>query len=145
MKTHFTKIKNPNYLGSWDLMKSDGTFQNVILTIKEAKSEEITDHRGQKESAALLYFEGYKPMILNLTNIKAVAKSVGSPFIEDWEGKKIEITVKKVKAFGDMHDALRVLSKPVSNQPKPKPTISEDRFEKALEAVANGTVTPLSP
>ena len=50
-------------------------------------------------------------MILNATNIKMLCGILGSPFIEDWYGRKIELTVSKVKAFGEIHDALRIVGK----------------------------------
>jgi hypothetical protein len=45
-----------------------------------------------------------------------LSKNLESPFIEDWVGKQIELTVKKIRAFGEMHDALRVVSGTVKNQ-----------------------------
>ncbi len=116
-KTHFRKIKDPNYLGSWDLMTEDGKFENKVLTIDHAGKEKTNDHRGQKVDAAILYFKDAKPMFLNSTNVKMVAKVCRSPYIEDWAGKQIEITVKQVRAFGDIHDALRVTSKVIAAAP----------------------------
>ena len=54
------------------------------------------------------YFEeSSKPMVLNKTNCKTIEK-IYSPFTDDWIGKKITVFAQKVKAFGDIVDALRI-------------------------------------
>ena len=47
-------------------------------------------------------------MILNATNMKMIAKVLGSNFVEDWSGRKVWIGTEKVRAFGDVVDALRI-------------------------------------
>jgi hypothetical protein len=54
-------------------------------------------------------------MVMNATNLKAVSKVIGTPFIEDWVGNKLEVTSKKVKAFGEIHDALRIVIKKIES------------------------------
>jgi FKBP-type peptidyl-prolyl cis-trans isomerase 2 len=139
MKTHFRKIKSPNYLGSWDLMNDDGTFVKKVMTIKKASTKQITDQRGQTSDEAVLEFENYKPMILNHTNVRAIAKALKSPYIEDWIGKQITIYVKNVKAFGEYHDALRI--EPIAPKVAKENTLSKERFNKALEALKTGQTT----
>ena len=39
---------------------------------------------------------------------KAIAKALGSPFVEDWTGKSITLYVIKIRAFGENMEALRV-------------------------------------
>lgn len=109
-KTHFKKLRNPNYLGAWDLMDENGQTTNAVLTILETKKELVFDGKGGNEECVVLYFSESKPMVMNATNLKTISKVLDSPFIEDWSGKKIEITVKKVKAFGEVHDALRIVN-----------------------------------
>ena len=46
-------------------------------------------------------------MVLNKTNCKTIEK-IYSPFTDEWLGKKITVFAQKVKAFGDMVDALRI-------------------------------------
>ncbi|MBQ2443125.1 MAG: hypothetical protein II498_07235, partial [Ruminococcus sp.] len=58
-------------------------------------------------------------MILNSTNMKTITKLFGTPYIEDWSGRRIQIGIEKVKAFGDVVDALRVRKFiPAENVPK---------------------------
>jgi DNA-directed RNA polymerase subunit RPC12/RpoP len=47
-------------------------------------------------------------MILNATNNKTIAKLLKTPYIEEWAGRKIQIYTEKVKAFGEVWDALRI-------------------------------------
>ena len=117
-KTHIQKLRNPNFIGSWDLMDDNGIVKNRIFTIKDIKKESVHDGKGGQEDSTVLYCNELKPMILNSTNIKTLIKILDSPFIEDWTGKKIELTVKKIKAFGEVHDALRVVAAKVSNTPQ---------------------------
>ena len=56
MKTHFKKLKNPDYLGSWDLMDQNGNAKNTILTIKEVKTEMVHDGKGGQENCTTVHF-----------------------------------------------------------------------------------------
>ena len=108
MKTHFKKLQNPNYLGSWDLADANGNYQDRVVTLTSVKKEMVHDGKGGQEECVTVQLKGLKPIIANSTNLKAIVKATGSPFIEDWAGKQITLTVKKIKAFGDTVDAIRV-------------------------------------
>ena len=103
--------KNPYYLGSWDLEEVPG--HEITLTISKITDETVTGAEGRKENCAVCYFQepGYLPMILNLTNKKTLVKLYKTKETEKLRGKRITITTEKVKAFGGIHDALRI--KPV--------------------------------
>lgn len=135
MKTHFKKLRNPDYLGSWDLTDQDGNYKNRVLTIKEVKKEMVHDGKGGKDDCVTVLFQESKPMIMNSTNLKTIHKTLDTPYIEDWVGKKIEVTVEKVKAFGEIHDALRVVKNILELTPK------HPKWKGAKEALAAGTVT----
>ena len=49
MKTHWKKLTNPDYLGSYAL--EDG--KDMIVTIKEVKQELITGQKGTKEECVV--------------------------------------------------------------------------------------------
>jgi len=112
-KTHIKKLRNPNYIGSWDLFDDDGNATNKIVTITGIKKEPVHDGKGGQEDCTVMYLKETKPMILNATNIKMLCAVLGSPFIEDWYGRQIELTVSKVKAFGEIHDALRIVGRTI--------------------------------
>ena len=104
-KTHWKLLTSPNYLGSYAFQPGE----EKIVTIKEVKRETVTDPNGADEECTVAYFEeDVKPLILNKTNAGMIAKVWGTPYIEDWAGLRITLKVKKVKAFGEMVDAVRV-------------------------------------
>ena len=105
-KTHWKKLTNPDYLGAYAFQPGE----EKTLLIKEVRREMVFNpSSGSKEECTVCHFEGpVKPLILNVTNCKVIAKVWGTPYIEDWAGRKITLKVKKVKAFGEMIDAVRV-------------------------------------
>ena len=115
--TNINKLRNPNFLGGWDLMDENGKTINKVFTIKEIKVEQVFNQKSQAEVDALtIIFTDAKPMILNATNRKVLCKVLGTEYIEEMAGKQIELTTKKIKAFGEMHDALRIVPTKVSEQ-----------------------------
>lgn len=103
--THWKKLTNPLYLGSYSI--EDG--KDLILTISDVREEQVVGADGKKEDCTVCYFsDADKPMILNSTNAKMISKVLGTPYIEEWRGHKIQIGIERVKAFGDVVDALRV-------------------------------------
>lgn len=103
--THWKKLSNPNYLGAYSI--EDG--RDLVLTIRAVKQETVIGADGKKDECIVCYWEEPdKPMILNSTNAKQIQKLLGTPYIERWAGRKIQIGVEKVKAFGDVVEALRV-------------------------------------
>lgn len=107
-KVHWKKLTNPDYLGSYAFQPGE----EKTVTIKEVKRELVYNPSGGgKEECTVVHFvEDVKPMILNATNAKMITKVWGSPYIEDWAGRKITLKVKKISAFGEMVDAVRVSS-----------------------------------
>jgi hypothetical protein len=134
-KTHFKKLRNPGFLGSWDLADENGNFKNRILTISKVEKKMVHDGKGGQEECVTVSFHDCKPMIMNSTNLKTIWKSLDTPFIEDWVGKKIEVTVQKVKAFGEVHDALRVVKTSLELTPK------HPKWDGAKTAIKDGKVT----
>lgn len=99
--------KNPNYLGSWDLDELPN--REATLTIGKIVDEKVVTN-GQSELCTVCYWRepGFKPMIWNVTNKKMVAKLYHTKDTEKLIGKSVVVGVEQVKAFGDVHDALRI-------------------------------------
>jgi len=111
MKTHIDKLRNPNYLGGWDLQDENGKTNDIIVTIKEVKSEFVFNQKAQMEEPVLtVFFLECKPIILNSTNRKTLKKVTDTSYIEEMTGKRIQLTTKRIKAFGDFHDAIRIVA-----------------------------------
>ena len=111
-KTHWKKLTNPNYLGSWSFQPGE----EKTVTIKEVKQEIVKNQNGSEECTVVYFEEDIKPLILNKTNAEMIAKVWGTPFIEDWKGLQIILKVKKVSAFGEMVDAVRVANTRPTNE-----------------------------
>ena len=118
-KTHIDKLRNPNYLGGWDLLDEHGKTIDKIVTIKEIKNESVFNQKDQNEQQVItIFFNECKPIILNSTNRKTLKKVTGTEYVEEMIGAKIQLTTKKIKAFGEMHDAIRIVAnKPVEQKP----------------------------
>lgn len=115
-KTHWRKFIETNYLGGFDLADGKGGFREITATINRVQKETVKNQQGKDEDVLTLHFDGLKPMILNVTNSKTMAKLTGSAYVEDWVGRSIIIGTEKVKAFGDTHDALRIRPYPPKKQ-----------------------------
>ena len=108
--THWKKVRNMSYLGSWDLEPG----KDLILTIAKVGQETVENPvQKTKEVKTVAHFaeQGFKPMVLNATNCKAIEKVTGTPYMEEWPGHTISIYTAKVRAFGEETDALRVRNK----------------------------------
>jgi len=135
-KTHWKKLVNPDYLGSYSFQPNE----EKTLTIKEIKREKVKGTGGKTQECTICFFkENEKPMILNRLNSKVITKVYGTPYIEDWIGKKIILYVDKVDAFGETVDAIRI-----KQLAQKKPTLSEDSkaYKLAVDYLLNqgGTI-----
>jgi len=102
---HWKKLTNPNYLGSYAFQPGE----EKALTIKTVGQEDVTNQDGQQEKVIVAHFQQpEKPLILNKTNCKAIEKLTGTPDIEQWPGAGILLCVQRVKAFGELVEAVRV-------------------------------------
>lgn len=108
--THYRKVFDSPYLSSADIVEP------VVLTIAKV-TQEIDKTKKSKDVFNTAYFqereirpgEKLKPMILNATNSKMMDRLTGTPFIEDWAGRRITIYVDANVKFGrDTVEGLRI-------------------------------------
>jgi len=103
-QTHWRKLVNNNYIGAHDLTPG----QELKVTLESITKEMVKSPEGKDEEVVVCRFKGAKkPMILNKTNLKMIAKLHG-PYIEDWKDKSVILYVANVRAFGETISALRV-------------------------------------
>lgn len=102
--THWRKLTNPNYIGSEILQPG----QELKLTIEKVQKEQVKTAEGTQECIVAYFKGGQKGMIINKTNAKIITKVLDTPYIEQWAGKSIIIYAAKIRAFGEMVEALRV-------------------------------------
>ena len=122
-KTHWKNNFDYQYLGGYSIEGDD-----LELTIVEVKNEMVKGQSGRDESCMVIYFEEVdKGMICNKTNAKTITTVHGTPYIEEWNGKKILLGTEKVSAFGETTDALRI------RQIKPKTKIDPSQAVATLK------------
>lgn len=101
----------PNrYLKAADLRGKD-----VTLTVDHVKIEELKRTDGSSDNKPIVYFaemvkrqgDDNKVLVLGKTTAMQIAASHGKT-TEAWHGKKITLYPARVKAFGEMVDAIRI-------------------------------------
>lgn len=131
----FRKFMDKNFLGSWDVPASG----DLILTIDHAARDDVQNDRGREKKLTIHFKEdGFKPMICNTTNAKAISKAHGSTLVEDWAGKKIAIYKATISAFGQTQECLRVRD----YAPKEE-TVTCEGCGKPIEAHGSWTVNKI--
>lgn len=131
--------KNPNYLGSWDLESLPN--REIVLTIEKIVDGDVVDTAtGNNKTETLCYWtdKTVKPMVMNVTNKKTLAKLYKTKDTEALKGKSVVIGIDKVRAFGAIHDALRIRARIPQTVTAPKP-----KCEKCgADIEAAGKMTP---
>ena len=138
-KTHWKKVFSSDYLGSCDF--EQGKDIKAVIKAVEVRKVKNPDGKEQERNVAIFTDASIKPMILNVTNCKAVKKFAKSPFINDWRNVAIQIYVKDdIKAFGEVTEGLRIREiQPKIEKPELIPTIPA--WEKAIDYLkGSGTV-----
>ncbi len=100
-KTHYRKAFDSPYLSSADIVDP------VVLTIKRVTLEPDRTKKTKDEFNTAWFMEReirpgepLKPMILNATNSKMLAKLTGSKWIDDWQNVPVTIYVDANVRFG---------------------------------------------
>lgn len=135
-KTHYRKVFDSPYLSAADIVEP------VLLTIASVIVE--TDKtKKTKDKMNTAYFveqqirpgEPLKPMILNATNSKMVAKITGSPFLEDWKDVQVEIYVDHNVRFGrETVEGLRIRPTPIRPKNKELTPENQKMWQSAIDA-----------
>lgn len=129
------KSFNANYIGGWTFADGDR-----VLTIKDVTTRNVANEKNQagEEKICIVFAELDKPMVLNSTNNDTITRVIGSPNFDDWIGHKIKVGTEKVRAFGDVWDAVRVRDEEPKETAEPK--LSKTQKETILGLVADGRV-----
>lgn len=112
--THYRKVFDSPYLSSMDVVEPiDLTIERVTQEGDKTKKSKDTFNTAYFTEKFIRPGEKLKPMILNATNSKVMAKLSDSPYIEDWAGIRIRVYVEKGIKFGrDTVDGLRIMPAP---------------------------------
>lgn len=102
---HWKKTVDSRYLdvGAFDAGK------DMIVKIKDVMMGDVTNSSGTTQKP-ILHFEGnVKPLVLNVTNMKSISKALGTPYMDEWVGHKIQLYPDyAVPAFGTITEGIRV-------------------------------------
>ena len=110
-KTHWKSLADSSqYLGKQHFDPDAG---DLIVTIEKVEANVVEDaRRKSKEDKRILYFmePEVRPIILNSTNGNQIEKLLGTPYTEDWAGKKIALWVDPTvpNNFGGEPGGIRV-------------------------------------
>lgn len=130
-KTHWKKLINPNYIGAYSLEEGE----DLTVKIDFVQVEEIIGTGGKKDTGSVMHLVNQKPMILNSTNSKTIAKLYG-PYIEDWQGKLITLFASTTKMAGETVECLRIRPKVAERKAGP---ITDARLDAAIKSIIEGT------
>ncbi len=132
-KTHWKRLINPDYIGAYALNEGE----DLTVRIEFVQVEEITGTGGKKELCTVAHLVNQKPMILNVTNSKSIAKLYG-PYIEDWAGKLVTLFASTARLAGETVECLRIRPKVAERKAKP---ITDTRLDEAIASIKASTYT----
>lgn len=135
-KTHWKQLTNPNYIGAYSLESG----KDLEVQILKVTKEMVKGEGGKQDECTIATLKDQKPMILNVTNCKTIAKLFETPYIEEWAGKKITLFKSITKLKGEDVECLRIRDKK-PEQTKPILSPSNPNWAKAIQAVKSGSYT----
>lgn len=113
---HWRLLMTSDKLHAADLQGRD-----AVVEIERVGQGKYVDHDGKQVMKPDVYFKGKtKPLGLNSTNARAIAKLLGSNRVEDWLGKSITLYPTMTNAFGEDHECIRVRPRLPANDNAPK-------------------------
>lgn len=118
-KTHYRKVLKSDHLGCADLEDYIENKSDMIFTVQRVQQQVGAKVAGKKIDANIMYFENkdgkkVKPLVINATNGKTMAKMAGSGFVEDWAGLNIKLYIDaNVSMMGERTGGVRINPKAV--------------------------------
>jgi hypothetical protein len=129
-RTHWKELTDAKYIGAYSMVD----IEDLVVTIDKVSRQTIKTKDGDQQKIVAT-LKGQKPMIINTTNCESIEKIYGN-VIQDWEGKKITLYKKKIRAFGEFVEALRVREVAPKN-PELKPS-DKAKWDAAVKAIQGG-------
>ena len=101
------------------LKQSDIDGEIIVTIAKIGKGNVAPDDKAEEMKWMVRFKEFPKPMVLNSTNIRMLAKICGSEDSDDWIGKEVVLWVDENVTFGgEVVGGLRVKSSVPAQAPK---------------------------
>lgn len=103
---HWKKlVSDPKYLSEADFVE----MSEFAATISATTNEKVQNASSKVDKTVVHFDENVKPMVLNVTNSKAITKVAKTPLVEKWKGVRIQLYFDpKVKFAGDTVGGVRV-------------------------------------
>ena len=130
-------MNNSDYIGAYTFQPGE----EKTLTIRSCGMEQVYNPSENKKETCMVihWMENEKPLIANVTNCKTISKVLETSYTEQWVGKRIVLGVEKVKAFGDVVEAVRVKKKKAAAPIQQAQTIMCADCKKPIAAYGNMT------
>lgn len=130
---HWKKLLDDGkYIGAYELKEGE----DRVVKILKVEAEEVIQAGGKKETCRVATLaDGQKPMILNATNSKSIAKLYGAD-VDGWRGKSITLYASTTQVAGETVECLRI--RPTVPGPKMKQPITDEKLAKAIASVEAG-------
>ena len=99
-------MTNPQFLGAWDFEPGE----EKAVVIDHVEQRELVNQDGRTETRPVVVFssDSVKPLVLNVSNARTIEKLYSSPDVDTWHGKAVILRAQKVRAFGEVVEAVRV-------------------------------------
>ena len=104
-KTHWKTLRNPDFFGAYVMVDLGA---DIVVTFTTVSKELVTVQDGKAEEHTIARTLEQKPWILNSINQKVISSVLGTPFVEEWAGKRVQVYAAEVRAFGENVEAVRV-------------------------------------
>ena len=98
----------------------------TLVTIKKLTTADVSQNQTGDMKWVVVFAELDKPMVLNSTNLKRIAKAHGDDS-DDWIGKQMVLYVDEDVEFGgEVVGGLRLRAPKKTTDAKPKPTADDE-------------------
>lgn len=137
---HYRNAFKSDHLASADIEElQENNNGKAILTLQKVQYFEGRSVAGRKMDRSLIAFfvQDVKPMVVNATNAKILAKLIGSSNVNTWLDLvlNIELYVADTTMKGQRTTGIRIKA---TLPTVTKPTITGERFTKLLAALESG-------
>lgn len=93
-------MPNINTMKDSKFLRKEDCGEGILVTIKTVERQTVSIPGAPKEEKWVLLTEEAKPLVLNSTNMKRIAKICNSDETDDWAGKQIVLYDDENIEFG---------------------------------------------
>lgn len=118
---------NINSIKESKFLKKEDCGRGILVTIREIREEDVGKDNDKETKHCLHFIERVKPMVLNITNARLIAKILGTEETDEWSGKQIVLyNEPNVEFAGELVGGIRVRAPKKQVAQAPAPSVEED-------------------